>query len=247
MDDELFPQGWGNAADAVLDGTLTIEGLVSGLEKEGVSAETLIAGHLADLEMIAAATAAEAPTEPKVPDIISATSFVALENDNLEAWDLIRPLPSRPTYARRLGTEVHRIIEERNRGISPFADETELDEPSALPPPSTPGEPSKIEQMLARFEELGYADRTIATLPSGEPMIELPFVMKTESGQIIRGRIDAVYETEDGALEIVDWKTGMEFDAKPGDQLEIYRAALAAAGVPGSASLKISYAFLKPQ
>jgi DNA helicase-2/ATP-dependent DNA helicase PcrA len=263
MDDELFPQGWGNAADAVLEGSLTIESLLathggstehpgtgfstetSSLEGDGVSAETLIAGHLADLEMIAAATAAEAPTEPKVPDIISATSYVALENDDLEAWDLIRPLPSRPTYARRLGTEVHRIIEERNRGISPFADETELDEPSAMPPPSTPGEPSKIEQMLARFEELGYADRTIATLPSGEPMIELPFVMKTESGQIIRGRIDAVYETEDGGLEIVDWKTGTEFEAAPGDQLEIYRAALAAAGVPGSESLKINYAFLK--
>lgn len=195
--------------------------------------------------MIAAATAAQAPAEPKVPDIISATSYVALENGDVEAWDLIRPLPSRPTYARRLGTEVHRIIEERNRGISPFADETELDEPSAMPPPGRDGEPSRIQQMIARFEELGFADRTIATLPSGEPMIELPFVMKTESGQIIRGRIDAVYETEDGGLEIVDWKTGTEFEAKAGDQLEIYRGALAAAGVPGSDSLKISYAFLK--
>ena len=247
IEDELFPNGWGEAADAVVEGSVSVASLIASLNGDGAEAEALIASHTKDLEMIAAAMGAETPSEVKVPDIISATAYVALKNGDLEAWNLIRPLPSRPTYARRLGTEVHRKIEEMNRGISPFPDETELDEPSSTPPPSTPGEPSKIDQMIARFEELGYADRKIATLPSGEPMIELPFVMKTESGQIIRGRIDAVYESEDGGLEIVDWKTGQEFEGKSGDQLEIYRAALAAAGVPGSGSLKINYAFLQPE
>jgi DNA helicase-2/ATP-dependent DNA helicase PcrA len=196
--------------------------------------------------MIAAAMGAETPSEPKVPDIISATAYVALENGDLEAWNLIRPLPSRPTYARRLGTEVHRIIEERNRGISPFADETELDEPSAIPPPSTPGEPSKIDQMIARFEELGYADRKIATLPSGEPMIELPFVMKTETGQIIRGRIDAVYETEEGGLEIVDWKTGGSPASRgeAADQVTVYQAALGRVSNPPPSRIAVTYVLL---
>ena len=242
LEDDLFTEGWGTTADAVVGGSLTVEQL---LETHGCSAEHLIESHFADLEMIAAATSDEAPTEPKVPDIISATSYVALENGDLQAWDLIRPLPSRPTYARRLGTEVHRIIEERNRGISPFADETEMDEPSAVPPPSTPGEPSKLQQMIARFEELGYSDRTIAKLPSGEPMIELPFVMKTESGQIIRGRIDAVYETDDGGLEIVDWKTGKQFASAKVDQLSTYALALRGSDKSEEPPVKTTYIFLR--
>jgi DNA helicase-2/ATP-dependent DNA helicase PcrA len=255
-DDELFPEGWGAAADAVVAGKTTIEQLISksgsaehpetgfsaetpsrDLGEKGVSAETLIAEHMADLEVIAAAIEPEAPAEPQIPDIISATSYVALQNGDITAWDLIRPLPQRPTFARRLGTEVHRIIEERNRGISPFADETELDEPGEYT------EPSKIGEMLARFEELGYADRPIAKLPSGEPMVELPFVMKTEDGRIIRGRIDAVYETEDGGLEIVDWKTGRAFRQEEEDQLSIYQQAIDRT-VPHPYAVTTLYTFL---
>ena len=241
LDDPLFADGWGRAADEVVSGTLTVEALLAQLSPdERASVEALIEAHTNDLGLIAAAVSdGDGATEPQVPDIISATSYVALENGDITAWDLVRPLPSRPTYARRLGTEVHRLIEERQRGISPYPDESELDEPAQVT------EPGKIAQMLKRWEELGYADRTIATLPSGEPMIELPFVMKTESGQIIRGRIDAVYETEDGGLEIVDWKTGVRFEAKQGDQLAIYGAALSNfAGVEG---VRLDYAFLHDQ
>jgi len=242
--DPLFPDGWGAVADAVITGDVSIKQLLeekgssaehpgTGVSAEtssgqssaqhpgnGVSAETLIAEHTRDLDVIAAAMKAETPTEPQVPDIISATSYVALQNGDITAWDLIRPLPQRPTYARRLGTEVHRIIEERNRGNAPFADESELDEPGRHT------EPSKLGEMLKRFEELGYADRPIAKLPSGELMVELPFVMKTDDGQIIRGRIDAVYETEDGGLEIIDWKTGGHTAVQLVDQISVYKTAL---------------------
>src|SRR3712207_7804453 len=44
----------------------------------------------------------------------SATSWVRMEKGDLSAWDIVRPIPSRPTAARRLGTEVHRMIEERS-------------------------------------------------------------------------------------------------------------------------------------
>jgi DNA helicase-2/ATP-dependent DNA helicase PcrA len=84
----------------------------------------------------------------------------------------------------------------------------------------------------------------VARLPSGEPMIELPFALRR--GQtIIRGRIDAVYETDDGGLEIVDFKTGGRFSATDDDQLDLYAHALAANGLmPEGRPVKLTYAFL---
>ena len=243
LDDELFPQGWGSAADGVAAGEVTIDSLLADLpQEERVAAEALIAEHRRDLSLIAAAQQPEAPEEPEVPDILSATSLVRLENGDITAWDLVRPLPERPTAARRIGTEVHRIIEEKSRGISPYPDEHELDEPSEVT------EPSVIGRMLKRFEELGYADRKIAKLPNGEPMIELPFSMKKD-GKIIRGRIDAVYETDDGSLEIVDFKTGKPIEKIDGaDQLDVYAEALESGlGDDVKRGIKRRYLYLEPK
>jgi DNA helicase II / ATP-dependent DNA helicase PcrA len=225
VEDDLFQNGWGSAADGVVSGETTVESLLAELSpEERASAEWFIASYKQDLSLIAAAEPPEPPAEPEVPNIISATNLVRLENGDITAWDLVRPLPERPTVARRIGTEVHRIIEEKSRGISTFPAEEELDEPSEVT------EPGVISQMLERWRELGYADRKIATLPSGEPMIELPFSMKKD-GRIIRGRIDAVYETDNGGLEIVDFKTGRRpAEDDQSDQLDVYKSALESVG-----------------
>jgi DNA helicase II / ATP-dependent DNA helicase PcrA len=239
IQDGLFRQGWGRAADEVVSGNKTVEAWLDGLpEEERAQARGVIEAHRRDLEVIAAAEQEPSP-EPKVPDILSATQFVRLADGALTAWDLTRPLPDRPTRARRLGTEVHRLIEERTRGMAPYPEESELDEPNEV------SEPGRIEKMLQAFEDR-YGNRTIARLPSGEPMIELPFVLRRDGG-IIRGRIDAVYETDDGGLEIVDFKTGKRFEREEDktDQLEIYAEALRANGlVPEDARLELNYAFL---
>ena len=52
----------------------------------------------------------------------------------------MRPLPNRSTAASRIGTEVHKMIEERIRGVSAFAEETELDDPGKVSPPGHIGE-----------------------------------------------------------------------------------------------------------
>ena len=235
--DEVFPEGWGRAADAIVSGEETVESSLGALpDDERATAEALIAEQGRDLEVIAAATKAEAPAQPVIPDILSATSYVRLQKGELSAWQLARPLPDRPTDARRIGTEVHRLIEERSREISAFADETELDEPSEI------SSPDRISEMVQRWEEQ-FADRTIARLPNGEDMIELPFTLKKD-GKIIRGRIDAVYETDDGGLEIVDYKTGKRFTAsQEADQLAVYEEALRANGVTAGA-VTLTYAFL---
>jgi DNA helicase-2/ATP-dependent DNA helicase PcrA len=238
VDDELFSNGWGSAADAVVAGEMSVESLLETLSpEERATAEQSMEANSRDLAVIAAAARPDLAPEPEVPPILSATSYIRLANGELTAWDLARPLPERPTTARRIGTEVHRLIEERSRGMSPFPDEHELDEPGKY------AHPSRISQLMKRWEELGYSDRTIARLPSGEPMIELPFALKKE-GRIIRGRIDAVYETDDGGLEIVDFKTGRPVEhGKPGDQLDVYADALRSIR-PDVRDVRLTYAAL---
>ncbi|MEA2497814.1 MAG: ATP-dependent helicase UvrD/PcrA, partial [Actinomycetota bacterium] len=237
IDDALFPQGWGAAADAAVADDRSVASLLEGLEtQDGAIARDLIESYERDLDVIAAAVKPEPARSPRLPGIVSATSWVRFERGEASPWDLMRPLPDRPTNARRIGTEVHRLIEERSLGVSPFPDENELDEPSSV---AAPGE---VDGMLARFEER-YGDRRVATLPSGKPMVELPFTLR-KGDQIIRGRIDAVYEREDGGLEIVDFKTGRRFEkSDEADQLELYAEALRASGLEGR-DLSLTYVFL---
>jgi DNA helicase-2/ATP-dependent DNA helicase PcrA len=239
VDDPLFPQGWGSAADQIVAGDVAIDSLVAGLDaNEHAAAVELISAHDDDLGTIASAMVDEAPAQPSVPDILSATSLVRLGTNDITAWDLVRPLPDRPTTARRIGTEVHRRIEEQSRGMSPFADETELDKPSKI------AKSSLITELIDNWQGSGYAERKIAELPSGEPMVELPFALRW-NGRIVRGRIDAVYETEEGGLEIVDFKTGARFEPAEQDQLAIYASALNANGLlPETLPVKLTYLFL---
>ncbi|MEA2453175.1 MAG: ATP-dependent helicase UvrD/PcrA [Actinomycetota bacterium] len=239
-DDPLFGEGWGSVADrAVADDATTAELVAAMAPADKARTEELLAAHNKDLDLIAEAMKTEAPAEPALRDIISATNFVKLRKGETNAWTLSRPLPDRPTDARRIGTEVHRLIEEKARGISPYPEEEELDDPSK----ST--EPGFIEDLLGHFEASGYAERPFAALPSGELMVELPFTLKRD-GHIIRGRIDAVYVDDDGGLEIVDFKTGKRFEVDDEhDQLAVYKDALDANGLlPDGKPVRLTYLFL---
>ncbi|MDQ4064915.1 MAG: PD-(D/E)XK nuclease family protein, partial [Actinomycetota bacterium] len=240
IEDELFGDGWGAAADAAVADDDHVAALLAALPAdERARADELIAAHDADIALIADAAARRPARVPKAPTILSATSFLGLGKGETSAWDLVRPLPDRPTSARRIGTEVHRLIEEKARGVAPYPDEGELDEPSAV------ADPGVIEELLANFEASGYAGRQLARLPSGELMVELPFTYKRD-GHIVRGRVDAVYETDDGGFEIVDFKTGQRFDVDiEHDQLALYADALRANGALGEGRpLTLTYLFL---
>ena len=238
--DDLFPQGWGAAADSVVGGAVSVDSLLRELEEdERERATELLNAFETDLQVIAAAAVQSEPRAPLVPGVISATSHVRLAKGDLDAWDLVRPLPDRPTRARRLGTEVHRAIEERSRGISPYPHEEELDHPGEVT------EPSVMRELMSNWEASGFGERKLAVLPSGEAMIELPFTLRTDD-RFIRGRVDAVFETADGGIEIVDFKTGRRFEVDTEhDQLALYAEALEANGlIPEGAEVKLSYVFL---
>jgi DNA helicase-2/ATP-dependent DNA helicase PcrA len=131
-----------------------------------------------------------------LPAHLSVSSLVALARDPAAlARQIRRPLPRPPApYARR-GTAFHRWLESR-WGQQRLLD---LDD---LPGASDEGAAAdgQLEALQAAFEASTWADR--------EPHdIEVPF--ETLIGdRLIRGRMDAVFRTDEGGYEVVDWKTG---------------------------------------
>jgi len=157
--------------------------------------------------------------EVPLPSSVSATSLARLRDDPQGlAADLARPMPRKPSPAARFGTRFHAWVEARfgqqqlvgldevpGRGDEGIEDEREL------------------KELVEQFSSGPFGDR----VPFA---VEPPFALVL-AGQVVRGRIDAVYETESGFL-VVDWKTNQRQNADP-LQLAIYRVAWAElTGVP---------------
>ena len=154
-----------------------------------------------------------------LPSSLSATALGRLRDAPEEfAAQLARPMPRRPSPAARFGTRFHAWVEARfgqqeildpdelsGRGDSEIDDDTDL------------------QQLIEKFNAGPFAERTPFA-------VEPPFALVL-GGQVVRGRIDAVYESETGFL-VVDWKTNREQNADP-LQLAVYRVAWAELqGVP---------------
>ena len=60
--------------------------------------------------------------------------------------------------------------------------------------------PVSAEQMWENFQQSRFAQL--------KPRMVEPFTLYIGAGISIQGRIDAIYEAEDGSWEIVDFKTG---------------------------------------
>ncbi len=155
-----------------------------------------------------------------LPSSLSATSLARLRDDPDEfARELARPMPRQPSPAARFGTRFHAWVEAR------FGQQSLLD-PDDLPGRGDLGidDEDDLAELIARFESGPFADRVPIA-------VEPPFALVL-AGQVVRGRIDAVYEEPDGSYVVVDWKTNARQDADP-LQLAIYRVAWAdLAGVP---------------
>lgn len=235
--DDLFPDGYPAAVEALLSGGAAGEEFLARLPPAGrAGAERLLGEHRKTIAALARA-AEEGPPKRALPASLSATAAVDLVGGKVTPSEAARPVPERPSAARRIGTEVHRWIEEQARGLTGLAEEEALDAPSL------PVEASRLAELRESFLASGFADRKPARLESGEPMAELPFVLKVED-RLLRGRIDAVYEGDGGGLEIVDFKTGAEVEVPELDQLALYAAALRELGIPIPGSLTLTYCYL---
>jgi DNA helicase-2/ATP-dependent DNA helicase PcrA len=159
-----------------------------------------------------------------LPSSLSATALVRLRDDpDGLAADLARPMPRRPSPAARFGTRFHAWVEAR------FGQQ-QLVDPDDLPgrADAEVDDEDDLLELVALFEKGDFADRTPVA-------VEPPFALVL-AGQVVRGRIDAVYaDSTDGGQDgflVVDWKTSRTETADP-LQLAVYRLAWAElAGVP---------------
>lgn len=143
------------------------------------------------------------------PEYFSVTGLASLAQDpEAFARSFRRPMPYVASDAQRMGTSFHRWLEERFQGQTPLVDDLDF--------PDLPGD--EFEKLRAGFEAGPFADAQ----PVG---VEVPFTLVL-AGQLVRGRIDAVFRTADGRYQVVDWKTGSAARADP-LQLACYRLAWA--------------------
>ena len=151
-------------------------------------------------------------------------------------WTVVRPLPRRSSAAARLGTELHRWIEQRaGRQLSLI--EPEADE--ELDPDRLPGGVDVAAALRGSFLASPWA--------SLDPVrVEAPFALAV-GGHLVRGRVDAVYE-RDGRLELVDFKTGRpaaDGDRAAGTQLDLYGLAAVDAWGTDPERLRTTYCYLR--
>ncbi|MCW2847741.1 MAG: UvrD/REP helicase [Marmoricola sp.] len=158
--------------------------------------------------------------EVPLPTSLSATALARLRDDpDGFARELARPMPRQPSPSARFGTRFHAWVEAR------FGQQSLLD-PEDLPGRADLGidDEDDLRALIATFEAGPFGDR----VPHA---VEAPFALVL-AGQVVRGRIDAVYAEPDGGWQVVDWKTNRRQDADP-LQLAIYRLAWAELlGVP---------------
>ncbi len=157
-------------------------------------------------------------------------------------WTVVRPLPRRSSAAARLGTEIHRWIEQRaGRQLTLIEPEPEPDDLDidAVDPDRLPSGPDVVAGLRASFLGSPWA-------PLDPVRVEAPFVLAV-GGHIVRGRVDAVYE-RDGRLELVDFKTGRPAtvgDKAAGTQLDLYGLAAIDAWSAEPDRLRTTYCYLR--
>jgi len=172
---------------------------------------------------------------PREPEPVSADSGLRVSVSNLVTyatcplryfWTSVDPLPRRSSPAARRGIDVHRRIEMHNRGVIPLADEYDVAEGADVsgPDPFTT-----------------YLSSRFAT---ARPLhIETPFDLVLSDDTTVTGRIDAIYRPEEGAWEIVDFKSGRPSD-NPAVKVQLEAYALAVRDVNPDVDLHVSFAYL---
>ena len=233
--DDLFPDGWRRAAaqaaelgavpDELTDALSTVD-----LEayRSAAAEQRTLAAHLVEQET----TLDRAPEPPATVSVSGAIDYGRCPKRFY--WSAIRPLPRFSGPAARICTEVHAWIERRSSGQASLL---ELDEAPDLVHEELTGEPGRIDRLRAAFLESRFAEIT--------PLyVERPFLLPV-GDRFVGGRIDAIYGTQDGPWEVVDYKTGRKPD---GDdplaraQLDLY--ALACIDVCGKRPEELTLTYL---
>jgi DNA helicase-2/ATP-dependent DNA helicase PcrA len=216
--DGLFPDGWRRAAaDAARGGSVQASFIdaLAAEDRDGYTAlsqeRRALASHLVELER----RSGERRDLPVTVSVGGAIEYARCPKRFY--WTSVRPLPRFSGPAARIGTEIHRWIELQSQAQGTLL---ETDDVPDLTSEELAGQPGKIDRLRSAFQ----ASRFAGKVPR---YAERPFLLPVE-GFYISGRIDAIYGTDDGPWEVVDYKTGRkppEDDALARAQLDLYALA----------------------
>jgi DNA helicase-2/ATP-dependent DNA helicase PcrA len=230
--DPLFPEGLAAAVELERAQPGTLAARVPPGQDDAFRAAVAAGGHLLDASRADAAAAPLLP--PRILSVTQVLDYARCPRDFY--WSVVRPLPSPPRPAARLGSVVHRLLERRARNLPDLLDLDDLggDQPGGVVAPDL------VERAVANFSASRYAG-----LPA--PEAEVGVAMRVGSW-VVRGRIDAIFRPQgaNGGVELVDWKTGGRVPATPGgvDQLGLYALALRQLGRLPAAGCLASYCYL---
>jgi DNA helicase II / ATP-dependent DNA helicase PcrA len=235
----VFPEGLAEAVELerALPGTLAARVPPGQADAFRSAAE-------AGRHLLGAARTEPTPARVEPPRILSVTQVLTYARCPRDFyWSVVRPLPSPPKPAARLGIVVHRLLERRGRSLPDLLDADDLagDLAAGL------AAPELIELATRNFAATRYA-----SLPAPDAEVGVVFRI---GPWVIRGRIDAIYRTPGSEapgghpatdVELVDWKTGRVIDQTEGglDQLAIYALALRELGQLPRDGCAVTYCYL---
>jgi DNA helicase-2/ATP-dependent DNA helicase PcrA len=246
VDDRLFPEGLARAVETERVAPGTLQARVPPGQTDAFHAAVDAGRHLFD-----AARAAPAPPPIVPPRILSVGQVLTYARCPRDFyWSVVRPLPTGPKPAARLGAFVHRLLERRARSLPDLLDADDLggDRPGGV------AAPGLVDRATRNFAATPYA-----SLPP--PAAEVGVVLRV-GPWVVRGRIDAIFRLPSdgdpgasprvgsagpaGRVELVDWKTGRRVDPSPDglDQLAIYALALRELGELPDDTCRVSYCYL---
>jgi DNA helicase-2/ATP-dependent DNA helicase PcrA len=229
QDDPVFSEGLAEAVELERAAPGTLEARVPPGQADAFRAAIEAGRHLLDAARVDLTSVRVEP--PRILSVIQVLDYARCPRDFY--WSVVRPLPSAPKPAARLGSVVHRLLERRARNL-----------PDLLDTDDRPGghlAPELIERASRNLAATRYA-----SLPP--PEAEAGVILRL-GPWVIRGRIDAIFRqpgAEGAEVELVDWKTGQRVDETMGglDQLAVYALALRELGkLPGDRCL-VSYCYL---
>jgi len=238
-DDPVFPEGLAEAVERERAMPGTLEARVPPGQADAFRAAAEAGRHL-----LGAARVEPTPARVEPPRILSVTQVLTYARCPRDFyWSVVRPLPSPPKAAARLGIVVHRLLERRARSLPDLLDTDDLagDLAAGLAAPE-----------LIELATRNLAATRYASLPP--PDVEVGVVFRI-GPWVIRGRIDAIYRTPGSEapgrqpatdVELVDWKTGRVIDQTEGglDQLAIYALALRELGQLPEDGCAVTYCYL---
>ncbi|GAA2125224.1 hypothetical protein GCM10009843_22700 [Nocardioides bigeumensis] len=152
--------------------------------------------------------------EVPLPSSLSATALARLRDDPAAfAGEIVRPMPRAPAPSARAGSRFHAWVEARFGqlsllGADEVAGRAEDDDDTD----------AELDELVKAFEAGSFAERAPHAVEAGFALVL--------DGQVVRGRIDAVYQAPDGGFLLVDWKTHRSQTADP-LQLAVYRVGWA--------------------